>query len=584
MPSDPPITRDFLADTLDRLAMLLELKGENAFKIRAYKNGADVVREFSGDIVERARAGDLSGIKGIGSALQEKLQALATTGKMPLYEKVRAEFPDGIFDLLGLSGLGPKKVKVLYEALEVGDLPSLKKACESGKVGDLPGFGKKSVEKILESIEFQASHAERFRLGDVVAVARELRDFLRLHPEANQVEIAGSYRRGKETLHDLDFLVSSGDPESVIEHFTKAEPVEKVELRGDTKASVRLGNGLQADLRVVENAAFPFALSYFTGSKAHNVEMRGRMRDRGLSLNEYGLTPIEGKEGVDVPKIEEERGLYEFLGLDYVEPELRENTGEFEAAADGTLPRLIELENLRGTFHNHTTASDGRNSLEEMGAAAIELGLEYLGIADHSKSSFQANGLDEERLVAQVAEIEKINQNYEADGEKFRLLSGSEVDILKDGSLDFDDSILAQLDYVVASVHNAMTLDEAAMTKRLVKAIENEHVTMLGHLTGRLLLKREAYAVNVGKIIDACAANGTVIELNANPWRLDMDWRWWKTARDKGVLCAINPDAHRVQQLEYLWFGVKQARKGWLRREDVLNTKSLEEIRGWLDR
>jgi DNA polymerase (family 10) len=329
---------------------------------------------------------------------------------------------------------------------------------------------------------------------------------------------------------------------------------------------------------VVSNDEFACALAYFTGSKEHNVAMRVRALERGYTLNEYRLSPKEGSEKDEPPVFESEEQLYDFLGLVYVEPELRENTGEVEAAESGDLPQLIEKENLRGTFHNHTTESDGKNTLEEMAEAAIDLGLEYLGIADHSKSSFQANGLDEKRLRSQIEEIGKLNRKFVGDGTNFRIFTGNEVDILKDGSLDFEDDLLGELDYVVASVHNAMTLSEKDMTERIIKAVSHPAVTMLGHLTGRLLLQREAYAVNVPAVIDACAETGTIIELNSNPWRLDMDWRWWKLATEKGVKCAINPDAHRTTQLDYLWFGVRLARKGWLTRNDVVNTMTREEI------
>jgi DNA polymerase (family 10) len=320
-------------------------------------------------------------------------------------------------------------------------------------------------------------------------------------------------------------------------------------------------------LRAVSNASYPFALNYFTGSKEHNVALRARALKHGYSLNEYALTSLESP-GEEVQGIHEERDLYRALQLDYVDPALRENTGEIEAAEEGDLPVLVELGNLRGTFHNHTTASDGSHSLEAMAQAARELGLQYLGIADHSKSSFQANGLDERRLREQIAEIRRLNATFD-DG--FQIFAGSEVDILRDGRLDFEDSLLDELDYVVASVHNAFQLPEAEMTARILCAVENPRVTMLGHLTGRLLLQREAYAVNIPEIIEACARTGTWIELNANPWRLDMDWRWWKLARDKGVKCSINPDAHQTGDFQFLHFGVLQARKGWLRRDDVVN-------------
>lgn len=576
------MTRETLADTLEEIALLLELKGENPFKIRAYRTGAETVAQFPGDIVALAREGKLSGIKGIGDALQQKLHELASTGSLGFYEKLKTEFPPGLFELFDLQGLGPKKIKALHETLGVDSVAKLKSLCESGEVAKLPGFGAKTAAKILESIAFRESNADRFRLGDVAGPVEEILECLRDHPEALRVEAAGSYRRSKETVHDVDFLVATSRPEEVIEHFVSQPWVSRVIAKGPTKASINLANGLQCDLRAVSNAEFACALAYFTGSKEHNVAMRGRALERGYTLNEYRLAVKEGSEAAEAPVFENEAQLHRFLGLDYIAPELRENTGEIEAAEEGDLPRLIELENLRGTFHNHTVASDGRNTLEEMAAAAIEHGLQYLGIADHSKSSFQANGLDETRLRAQIAEIRALNARYRDEGVKFRLFAGNEVDILKDGSLDFDDDLLGELDYVVASVHNAMSLSEAAMTERLIKAVSHPRVTMVGHLTGRLLLERDPYAVDIPAVIEACAEHGTVIELNCSPWRLDMDWRWWKHAVAKGVKCAINPDAHRTSQLEYLAFGVRLARKGWLRREDVINTLDLAAIEAWL--
>lgn len=572
------MTREDLAATLEEIALLLELKGENPFKIRAYRTGADVVQQFAGDIVAKAKEGDLKGIKGIGDALQQKLHELASTGKLEYSENLKAEFPATLFDLFKIQGLGPKKIKALYESLGVDSVDRLKEVCESGEMAELSGFGKKTAEKVLEAIAFREQNADRFRLGDVAVPVAEILDFLRSHPDCLRAEAAGSYRRAKETVHDVDFLVASSNPESIIEAFASQELVSKIIAQGSTKASIYLENGLQCDLRVVSNDEFACALAYFTGSKEHNVAMRVRALERGYTLNEYRLSPKEGSEKDEPPVFESEEQLYDFLGLVYVEPELRENTGEVEAAESGDLPQLIEKENLRGTFHNHTTESDGKNTLEEMAEAAIDLGLEYLGIADHSKSSFQANGLDEKRLRSQIEEIGKLNRKFVGDGTDFRIFTGNEVDILKDGSLDFEDDLLGELDYVVASVHNAMTLSEKDMTERIIKAVSHPAVTMLGHLTGRLLLQREAYAVNVPAVIDACAETGTIIELNSNPWRLDMDWRWWKLATEKGVKCAINPDAHRTTQLDYLWFGVRLARKGWLTRNDVVNTMTREEI------
>ena len=566
-------TRDKIVDTLEEIALLLELKGENPFKIRAYRAGAEVVQSYPGNIVQKAADNDLKGIKGIGSALQDKLQELASTGELEFHKNLRAEFPESIFELFDIQGLGPKKIKALYEQLGVKGVADLQRVCENGEAAQLSGFGKKSVDKILEAISFREQNADRFHQDVAMASAELIREALLAHPAVGRVEAAGSLRRGKETLHDLDFIVSTKKPQEIMDHFVALPLVAHVISHGSTKSSIRLENGIQCDLRAVSNTELPFALNYFTGSKEHNVAMRGRALKRGYTLNEYRLAPTGDAEDISA-RIHEEADLYRALGLDYIEPALRENTGEIEAAEKGGLPKLIELENLRGTFHNHTIASDGKNTLAEMADAAQELGLEYLGIADHSKASFQANGLDEKRLRDQIAEIAELNKTYEG----FRLFTGTECDILKDGSLDFEDELLGELDYVVASVHNVFNLPEKEMTERLIRAIENPHVTMLGHLTGRLLLKRESYAVNIPAILDAAAATGTIIELNANPWRLDMDWRWWKLATEKGVKCAINPDAHTTSGLQYLAFGVRIARKGWLTREDVVNCLPLAKV------
>lgn len=568
------MTRENLAEVLEEIALLLELKAENPFKIRAYRQGAETVRSFDGDIVGLAAGNQLTGIKGIGEALRDKLHELASTGKLGFHEKLRAEFPASLFELFDLQGLGPKKVKALHDTLAITSVRDLKTACDEGKVATLPGFGAKTQAKILEAIALRETFADTFLLGGITPLVEEITSLLHLHPEVSRVATAGSYRRAKETVHDLDFLVATKEPALVCEDFTTLPQVASIIARGDTKASVRLKNGLQCDLRAVSNAQFPFALQYFSGSKEHNVALRSLALKQGLSLNEYGFT---GETAASF-EIHEEPDIYRALGLDFIPPELRENRGEIEAAAGHTLPRLVEFTQLRGTFHNHTTASDGHDTLEAMAEEAMELGLQYLGIADHSKSSFQANGLDETRLLAQVEAISKLNAGHE----NFRLFAGSEVDILKDGSLDFDDALLARLDYCVASVHASFTLSEEEMTRRICRAMENEHVTMLGHVTGRLLLKREAYAVNHAMIIDCAAETRTIIELNCSPMRLDMDWRWWKRARDKGVLCSINPDAHSTAQLHHLGLGVRLARKGWLGKEDIFNTRPLAEVEAFL--
>lgn len=571
------MTREDVAEILNRIALLLELKGENPFKIRAYKTGAEVVESYAGDIMQLAAEQKLGGIKGIGDALKDKLHELATTGKLEFYEKLKAEFPETLFELFEISGLGPKKIAALYSHLQVASIADLKGVCETGAAAKLSGFGEKTVTKLLEGIAFREAHASEFRLDQVYGLAQSILEALRGHDAVSRAEICGSFRRGKEVVHDLDFLVATKQPESVIGYFVQLPEVEKIIAQGSTKASIYASKGVQCDLRAVSSAEFPFALNYFTGSKEHNVVMRQRALDQGLSLNEYGFSAA--KDGGQVPEelaeIYEEREIYRALGLDYIEPELRENAGEIEAAQHGRLPRLIELENLRGVFHNHTTASDGSASLREMAEAARELGLQYFGVADHSKSSFQANGLHEDRLRTQIAEIRALNAEF--DGH-FHIFAGSEVDILKDGSLDFADDVLAELDYVVASVHNVFNLPEAEMTARIIRAIENPYVTMLGHVTGRLLAQRPAYAVNIPKVIDAAAANGTIIELNASAWRLDMDWRWWRLAKEKGVKCSINPDAHSPRGLQDVLFGVRAARKGWLTRQDVINCLPLGEV------
>lgn len=572
------MTRDRMAEIFEEIALLLEMKGENPFKVRAYKTGAEAVLTFAGDIVQKAKDQELAGIKGIGEALRDKLHEMAITGRLEFHEKLRAGFPATIFELFELQGLGPKKIAVLYKELKVASTAELQQAIEDGRVQALAGFGEKTAAKLLEAIAYHEKNAGSFRQDQVAADASRILEVLREHPATSRAEVAGSYRRGKEVVHDLDFLVATPLPQELMDYFVSQPWAAEVIAHGKTKSSIRLPSGVQCDLRAVSNTEYPFALVYFTGSKEHNVAIRSRALKQGWTLNEYRLASAEVGGSPPPTGVHEEKDLYEALGLEFIPAELRENQGEIQAAEEHRLPRLVELGNLRGTFHNHTTESDGRNTLEEMAEAAQSLGLEYLGIADHSKASFQANGLDEKRLRAQAVRIRELNAKWEG----FRLFAGTEVDILKDGSLDFADEVLVELDYVVASVHNAFTLTESEMTKRIIRAVENQHVTMLGHLTGRLLCKREPYAVNVPAVIDACAATGTIIELNANPWRLDMDWRWWKLASEKGVLCCINPDAHSTEGLQDLWHGIRIARKGWLRREDVFNCLKLGEVEDML--
>ena len=575
-------SKEDVIELLESIARLLELKGENVFKIRAYTNAVRTLETFSGDfnaLVDEKRLGEIGGI---GSALEDKITEFAMTGRLPYFESLKEEFPASLFDLFELQGLGPKKIKALWEELDITTIEALEAACKDGRVASLKGFGNKTAANILTSVEARKQYAGSFRLGDIAGVAEILLEEIKELPDVLQASIAGSYRRRKEVVHDLDFLVSTREPAFVAEFFVKHPLVETVLSHGSTKSSVRLKTGIQADLRVVTPEQFPSALNYFTGSKEHNIALRSRALARGWTLNEYRLGPDEKAKSTPdpIPPIHTEADLYRALGLDYIEPELREDRGEIAAAAEHRLPHLIQLENLRGTFHNHTTASDGRSTLEEMAEAAQELGLQYLGISDHSVSSFQAHGLDATRLLEQVAKIRELNAQY---GPEFRLFAGVECDILKDGSLDYPDEVLAQLDYVVASVHASFTQPQAEMTARLIKAMSSPYVTMLGHMTGRLLLSRDAYALDIPAVIEAAADTGTIIELNASPRRLDMDWRWWPLAREKGVRCSINPDAHHVSHLQFLWNGIGAARKGWLTPSDVVNTLPLGKIEAVLN-
>lgn len=575
----PEITKEQIAETLESIAMLLELKGENPFKVRAYTNAARSIEAWGGNLPALAEGQQLEQIPGIGKAIAEKIGELWRTGNLEFYETLRAEFPAAIHELFTIPGLGAKKIKALYKQLEIGSIEQLKAACESGQIARLPGFGKTTEQKICAAIADRAKHAGSFQLGQISGEAERLLDDLRAHPDALQVSVAGSYRRRKEIVRDLDFIVATAAPEELTNFFVAHPLVESVLVRGATKTSVRLRSGIQCDLRVVKGAEYPFALNYFTGSKEHNVALRSRALDRGWTLNEYRLAPVETPRRKTAaaavpPSIQTEAELYRALELDYIEPELREARGEIEAAAEHHLPRLVEWSNLRGTFHCHTSASDGRNSLAEMAAGAQELGLQYLGIADHSQSSIQAHGLDHARLRAQLAAIRELNQTL--DG--FRVFAGIECDILRDGALDFNDETLASLDYVVASVHSSFGLPEAEMTNRVIHAISNPLVTILAHPTGRLLLKREPYAIDLPAVIEAAAATGTWIEINAAPKRLDLDWRWWRLAKEKGVRCVINPDAHRVERLQELHYGIGVARKGWLTKADVMNCLPLAKI------
>ncbi len=571
--------KDAVAAALAEIGTLLELKGENPFKTRAYHNAARTLEGLAEPLGKLVEEGRLGGIKGIGEALQDKIQTLVRTGRLPYLEELRASLPAGLLAMLEVQGLGPKKVRKLHEELGVDSIESLESACVAGRVAALDGFGEKSQSRILEAIAFKRQFASKHRLVDALAAAEPILAALREHPDVTRCSAAGSLRRWKEVIGDIDFVASSRRPGEVLGFFVALPGIQTVLARGETKASIILECGIQADLRVVSDDEFASALAYFTGSKEHNIVMRQRAIARGLRLNEYGLfrSTEETRDPALRVECRTEEDIFRELGLHDVPPELREDHGEFALAEQHAVPRLVEWTDLRGSLHNHSNWSDGRDALEAIVAHALGLGLSYWAITDHSRASVQAHGLDPARLQRQIAEIEAINQRLSDQGESLRLLSGVEVDVLKDG-LDLPDDLLAKLDVVVASLH-VPSGDESENTRRLVAAASNPWVHMIGHPTGRLLLERDAYKVNLGAVIEACAQTGTWIELNASPYRLDLDWRLWARARALGVRCVINCDAHRLEHFDFLRLGAGIARKGGLRRDDVVNTMTLARLR-----
>lgn len=576
--------KEKVAEILVEIGTLLELKGENPFKTRAYSNGARTIEGLNEPLQKLVAEKRLGEIKGIGEALEQKITELVETGRLKYYEELKASIAPGLIEMLEISGLGPKKIQAMHKQLGIDSIEKLEAACKAGKVAELAGFGEKTQANILEGIERKRTYASKHLLSDAWLAAEPLLENLRQHPDVIRCSTAGSLRRSKEVIGDVDLLASSKNPSSVIDFFASQPGIVKVLAKGDTKASVILEGGIQCDLRVVSDAEFPFALAYFTGSKEHNIVMRQRAIQRGLRLNEYGL--FKSKEETRDPKLlvpcQTEDEIFEKLDLVFVPPELREDHGEFTAAEKNALPKLIEWSDLKGALHNHSNWSDGHNTLEEIADFMDDLGLEYWAITDHSKASFQANGLDAKRLREQIEEIGRLNEKFAAEGRDFRLLTGTEVDILKE-KLDFDDDVLAELDVVVASLH-VPSSSEAENTKRLIRAAENPFVHILGHLTGRLLLEREPYPVNVQAVIDACAETGTWVELNCNPYRLDLDWRHWPYAKERGVKCVINPDAHRNVHAGFLRLGAGMARKGWLEKGDVVNALTLTELKKRLKR
>lgn len=565
--------RSRLIGQFERFAVLLELDGANSFKSGAYERAIRALSDESLDIEAHLRAGTITAIDGIGKGIAEKIVEYHATEKIAELETLAAKFPAGVVDLTRIPGFGAKKARAVYESLGVASIEQLEDACQDGRLADLRGFGKKSAEKILQGIEQLRKHSGRFRIDTAWEAARPILAALRAHPAVLRAETAGSLRRWRETAKDLDFVVATNDADSVMEAFVKMPGVESVTGRGTTKASVLLDSGMAADLRCVSPAQFPFALQHFTGSKEHNTAIRARAKERGFRSNEYGLFP-EGSE--DSLPAETEADIYRHLGLDYIEPELREDMGEIDAAEKHALPGLVERGDFRGLMHMHTTYSDGRPSLEDYARWASENGISWMGIADHSQAAFYANGMKPDRVRVQWAEINKLNKEWRDRG--VRLLRGVESDILADGSLDYDDETLAGFDFVVASVHSNFTLSEDEQTARILRAVENPHTTILGHMTGRLLLKRDGYALRQKEIIQRCAQLGVVIEINANPYRLDMDWRLVPYALECGCMLCVSPDAHDISWLDHLRYGIGVARKGWITAANLANCLTADEF------
>ena len=563
-----------VAAALEEIATLLELQGENAFKCQAYHNAARTIQQLDTNLADVIAAGKLREIRGIGERLADHITTLVQTGSYPQLEELRRKTPPGLLQILRIQGMGPKKVKALHEQLGIDDLQKLQSACETGQVAQLKGFGEKTQQKILEGIAFLGQMGERVRIDQALPLAQALLEGLRRSPGIIRMELCGSLRRRKETIKDVDILISSQKPAPIMAAFVTLPGVVQVIAHGETKSSIIVsdaarGATMNVDLRIVSDDQFPFALHYFTGSKEHNVAVRQRAQERGLKLNEYELAGPDRH----VP-CKDEADLFRAFDLDYIPPEMREDTGELDVAARHQLPRLVEAGDILGVFHCHTTWSDGRATLEQMAAAARDKGLTYLGIADHSQSLTVANGLSPQRVAEQLAEIDALNHRLRG----LKLFKGIECDILPDGRLDYEDEVLAQFDYIVAAVHSHFTMLRQEMTERIVRAMSHPLVTMLGHPTGRLLLRRDAYALDLEAVLQAAARYGTMIEINAHPQRLDLDWIHCKRAKALGVQLVINPDAHSTDDLDYYTYGVDVARRGWLEKKDVFNTGTRAQV------
>lgn len=571
------MNNDTIADTFDQVADLLEFQGANSFRIRAYRNGARTIRDYPQSLSSLASEGKskLTEIDGIGDDLAQKICALVQTGSLPMLVELKEQIPESVLALLRIPGMGPKKAAALYNQLGIISLEELKTACDAGDVRKLKGFGAKTEQLILQGMAIAEQANQRILWADADAVAQNLAEHMRGCDAIEKMEFAGSYRRGKETIGDLDLLVVSSDVQAVMDRFDAFAGKASVTARGDTKMSIRTESGLQIDLRVVPQESFGAALQYFTGSKDHNVVLRGLAKDRGLKINEYGLFRVtdQGEEYI-AGKSEEE--IYSYLKLPLFPPEIREARQEYEWAKRGELPALVEESDIQGDLHMHTHATDGSASIEEMIAAARKRGLSYIAITDHSQRVSIAKGLDPARLLAQWEEIDRIRPTLPKG---FTLLKGIECDILEASGMDLPDDVLAQADWVLASVHFGQKQSREQITERILGAIENPHVSCVAHPTGRLLNRREPYEVDLDAVFAACKKHGKLLELNANPWRLDLNDVYCAAAKQHGIPIVINTDAHSVDGLNVLRYGILQARRGGLTKEDVANSRSWAEMK-----
>uniref|UniRef100_UPI000852BC20 DNA polymerase/3'-5' exonuclease PolX n=1 Tax=Thermogemmatispora onikobensis TaxID=732234 RepID=UPI000852BC20 len=548
-----------VAQALEEVATLLQLKKDaSPFEVRAYENAARTISALDDDIERLVKEGRLKGIPGLGPTITRRIEELVTTGSLSFLEELRAATPPVKLELLRIQGLGPRRINAIVDQLHIASLEDLERACKEDRVAALPGFGKKTQEKILQGLAFLAEHGHRYLYPVAEAEGLRVRDALASLPEIVRVQVAGSLRRRRETVKDIDIVASVADKadsatrQRVMNFFTGQPGVRQIVSKGETRSSIILASGIQMDLRLVTDSQFPYALHHFTGSKEHHIPLRRRALSMNMTINEYGL--FKGKEpDLELVPCKDEVEFYAALGLAYIEPELREDMGEIEAAERGELPTLVEERDLRGVLHVHSTWSDGKNTIRELAEACLARGLSYLGITDHSQSVGYANGLSVENLRRQWEEIDRLNAEFAG---RLVILKGTECDILKDGSLDYPDEVLARFDFVIASIHSHFTLSPQEQTERMLRAIANPSVTIIGHPTGRLLLERPGYTLDIEAVIEAAARHGVFIEINASPQRLDLDWRYVRKARDRGILIPIDPDAHSIAGLDDMHYGV----------------------------